>query len=257
MLRSLLTIKCLVPFYQVCIEPFAGRVRHTPHGFRRGQSHVCVVQPLQKILNLHCDILNLQKKQKNKCKGPLWWCAYQLVMAQFSSSIISCHQYLCSILMKHYNSITRKPCFMMIKAKLKCLNLGSPFHNFMFTFTQKKTTRGRHNMPIMKHKKHNFSPLLLLQGWQNNGCSSLFTWLSLFSNSSCLRSVSQRTNSQLSLSCSSWDCRPCGLSTVPTSSSPLPALLRDSIVRTWDMTSFRKTLEREGGAEVRDLSRYK
>lgn len=120
-------------------------------------------------------------------------------------------------------------------------------------------------MPIMKHKMpyrwendvvNNFSPLLLLQLWQNNGCSSLFTWLSLFSNSSSLRSVSQRTNSQLSLSCSSRDCRPCGLSTVPTSNSPLPALFRDSIVRTWDMTSFRKTLEREGGAEVRFLSRY-
>lgn len=75
----------------------------------------------------------------------------------------------------------------------------------------------------------------------SNIAGSCCTWLSLFSSSSCLRSVSQRTNSQLSLSCSRRDCRPCGLSTDPTSSSPLPALFSDSIVRTWDMTSFRKT----------------
>lgn len=84
--------------------------------------------------------------------------------------------------------------------------------------------------------------------------SSIFTWLSLFSSSSCLRSVSQRTNSQLSLSCSSRDWIPCGLSPDPTSSSPLPAWLRDSIVRTWDMTSLRKTFEKKEASKVKHLA---
>lgn len=63
---SIVIVLRFSPFYQVGTEPFTGRVRHTPHGFRGGQSQVCVLQPMQKILNLYRNILYLKEKQQNE-----------------------------------------------------------------------------------------------------------------------------------------------------------------------------------------------
>lgn len=59
--------KSCVRLYQVRIEPFTCRVWHSPRGFGGGQPQVSVLQPLQKILNLHCDVLYLYDKNRATC----------------------------------------------------------------------------------------------------------------------------------------------------------------------------------------------